>query len=478
MDPPEAERDAISSLLRPYAGGGSLLQPQVYSDDPRHDYSEDSLSDEGGHIPDYYDVDDPNDSPFAISSSSPSSSSREPPKSIWDNAANRRGLAEGGIPPRGGYSDDPEGGRVADGFDGGGGGSSVGMVGTRPAHRFGGIVAAAARRKRGIFSAACLLLALAFGCGIVYVKFYGGGGDGGGGGVGVEGNSAGDSTEAGGGGGSDGYDYVIADDEIIGGEVGSDQEEEEEEEEEGAIEEGGPGTTENPTEAPIRDIETDMAWWSAHWCGSCTWNHFTSCDARKAFLMSHYGNTELVAMEGIREYCALDTQAPSVSIRPSSMPTGYPTEAPSVSTRPSSMPSENPTVAPSSETAKVWWSAHWCGNCTWNHFTSCDERKAFLMRHYGITELKAMEGTREYCAIASQAPSVSSRPSSMPTLEPSASGSPLSMPGVSPTETNASSDQPYLGPSLSAGPTSQPSGRPSVWLKPTTSKPTKKNILH
>ena len=195
-----------------------------------------------------------------------------------------------------------------------------------------------------------------------------------------------------------------------------------------AIEEGGPGTTENPAEAPSRGIETDMAWWSAHWCGSCTWNHFTSCDARKGYLMQHYGNTELVAMEGIREYCALDTQAPSVS------------------SRPSSMPSENPTVAPSSETAKVWWSAHWCGSCTWNDFTSCDARKGYLMQHYGITELKAMESAREYCAIASQAPSVSSRPSSMPTLEPSASGSPL--------------------------------GRPSIWLKPTTSKPTKKNILH
>ena len=46
MDLPEAESDAISSLLRVPYGGGSLLQPQGYSDDPRHDYSEDSLSDE------------------------------------------------------------------------------------------------------------------------------------------------------------------------------------------------------------------------------------------------------------------------------------------------------------------------------------------------------------------------------------------------------------------------------------------------
>jgi hypothetical protein len=419
MDPAEAERDAVSSLLRaPYAGG-SPLQPPGYSDDPRPGYSEDSLSDEGGQVANYHDGDDLNDGPFA--SSSPS---REPPESIWGSSMNLHGTTEDSS-LRGGYSDDPrlehseEGGRVADCFDDGGGlgGGSVGIVGTRAPHRLGGVVAAA-RQKRGIVPAVCLLLALAFGCRIIFVTFWG---EGSGGGVAVvEGNSASDSTEAGGGGWSDGYDYAVLDDDIIGGDAGGDHEEEEEEEEvieetilETIVErEPEENPNKNPTEAPNRNIEMAMVWWSHHWCGTCTWNDFTSCEARKGFLMHHYGITELEAMEGTREYCAIATQAPSVSSQPS--------QAPSVSSQPSSMPTENPT-----EAAMVWWSHHWCGNCRWNNFTSCDARKGYLMHRYGKTELEAMEGTREYCAIATQAPSVSSQPSSMPSQDRSSQPSGL-----------------------------------------------------
>jgi hypothetical protein len=211
------------------------------------------------------------------------------------------------------------------------------------------------------------------------------------------------------------------------------------------------GVTEAPTPNP------DLAWW----CGTCTWNNFTSCDVRLDYVMHHYHITSVMeAMEGIgHEYCALPTLSPMPSLKPSHSPSCYPSETPSWS--PSLSPSRNeapdwwcgtcswknitscdarvkwemnkyhislreamestseycskPTKSPSgiTETPTPNPNLHWwCGTCTWNNFTPCNERLKFVMHHYGISEIEAMEGIgREYCALPTLSPMPSPSPS-------------------------------------------------------------------
>jgi hypothetical protein len=210
------------------------------------------------------------------------------------------------------------------------------------------------------------------------------------------------------------------------------------------------GITEAPTSNP------DLAWW----CGTCIWNNFTPCNERLNFVMHHYHISEIEAMEGIgREYCGLPTLSPMPSSKPSQSPSEYPSETPSWS--PSLSPSHNealdwwcgtcswknitscdarvkwemnkyhismreamestsdyctkPTKSPSGITEaptsnpNLQW---WCGTCIWNNFTPCNERLNFLMRHYHISEIEAMEGIgREYCALPTQSPMPSPSPS-------------------------------------------------------------------
>jgi hypothetical protein len=39
------------------------------------------------------------------------------------------------------------------------------------------------------------------------------------------------------------------------------------------------------------------------WCGTCIWNNFAKCDRRKEWLMAKYKITEVVAKEGLKEFC-------------------------------------------------------------------------------------------------------------------------------------------------------------------------------
>ncbi|KAL3822434.1 hypothetical protein ACHAXA_007441 [Cyclostephanos tholiformis] len=39
----------------------------------------------------------------------------------------------------------------------------------------------------------------------------------------------------------------------------------------------------------------------------------------------------------------------------------------------------------------------WCGTCIWNNYTTCDNRKNWLMSRYGISEAVAKEGVAEFC---------------------------------------------------------------------------------
>jgi hypothetical protein len=77
-----------------------------------------------------------------------------------------------------------------------------------------------------------------------------------------------------------------------------------------------------------------------------------------------------------------------------------------------SKPSKAPsgiTEAPTPNPDLAWW----CGTCLWNNFTSCDVRLDYVMHHYGISEIEAMEGIgREYCAL----PTLSSMPSPSPSI--------------------------------------------------------------
>ncbi|KAL3822437.1 hypothetical protein ACHAXA_007444 [Cyclostephanos tholiformis] len=293
-----------------------------------------------------------------------------------------------------------------------GGDESVGIVGTTPTNRFRGIVP---DRFRKLMPVVCLLLAVVFGT-ISYFNFSG---EGDGGGVVVGGNEVGDliiNGETG-----EGFDHYI------------DNDLNDEEEEDEAVEEKEP--------------ETPLPYWTVHWCGSCSWRNFTSCDARKGYIMHRYKLSEIEAMEGLREYCAVgETSAPSSHL--------------------SKKPTESPTLSPE----MLWWSRHWCGNCTWNNFTSCDSRKNYIIYRYNLKELEAMEGLREFCVVATQSPSVSSQPSSMPSQEPSTSAAPSRQPSSSPTDTQAPSSEPSAHPSVST----MPSGRPSMIptdTRATTPKP-------
>jgi hypothetical protein len=305
------------------------------------------------------------------------------------------------------YTDDPSRTRLDRRHDDwgieGGGSESVGIVGSAHANRFRGIAV-----RRNLATAVCLIL-VGLLVGIAFVGLFGVERDRGVGGAVAEGGNG----EAANGGGFDNY----IDNELNAREGG---------------EEGGG----SPTPAPL-------PYWTVHWCGTCDWNHAFSCDSRKAWIMDRYFLTEIEAMEGLRDQCAVgETHEPSG--RFSRKPTAHPTLSPEM----------------------LWWSHHWCGNCTWNNFTSCDARKTFIRHWWGPkTELEAMEDLRDQCALSTHAPSVSSMPSSMPSGDPS--GAPSPHPSARPS-TAAPSDRPSASPSASpsgrpsASPSASPSGRPSA----------------
>jgi hypothetical protein len=473
MDPPEAEpnddgiNDNLRRLKQVLASGATLLSAPLDLDNSDYFYDDGRVAD--------YDEDDNYDGDDTMSSMS-----KEPPTSVW-NSPPRPGYLDD--PPRSGYSDDPrsgysddprlgysddpeEGGRVAN-YDGGGGlgfgggGNSVGRVGTRSADRF-----------RRAVPAVCLLLAVAFGCRIVYINFIGKGSSGG---ITVEGNEASDSNEAGRG-WSDGYDYFDADEEMMNGEaaggfdssVDNDDQGEKEEETEGVMEEtfvdavvGEEPKAPIPSLAPTRKTEGVMEetfvdavveepkapipsmaptrnealdWW----CGTCNWKNVTNCDSRVQWEMNKYHISKVEAMESAREFCMKPTRAPS----------GI-TEA----------PTPNPDLH--------WW----CGTCSWKNFTSCDNRLNYVMHKYHISELEAMNGIgREYCGMPTQSP----MPSPMPSPSPSISMMPSPMPSPSPSISMMPSPMPSPSPSISMSPSSDPTSKPMTTSTPTSSLPTAK----
>jgi hypothetical protein len=309
------------------------------------------------------------------------------------------------------YSDDPSRARLDHRHDDWGiegGDESVGMVGTtHHTNRFRGIVS---DRFRKLVPVVCLLL-VGFVIGIVFVNVLGDG-DGSAGGVVAGGSEVVDTINNGEAG--DGFDNYIDND------LNDGKEEDE--------------SVTLPTPAPL-------PYWTVHWCGSCDWNHVYTCDARKGWIMHRYDLTEIEAMEGLRDQCAVgETHAPSSHF------------------------SKKPTVSPTLSPEMLWWSHHWCGNCTWNNFTSCDSRKGYIIYRYHLKELEAMEDLREFCALATHSPSVSSQPSSMPSQDPTVSAAP------SPQPSHATTSDPSARPTTAA-----PSGRPS--MSPSTPKPSPSTSL-
>jgi len=233
-----------------------------------------------------------------------------------------------------------------------------------------------------------LLLAVVIGVGIVHVSLNGSNRNSSGGGISnVEGsNEDGISSEAGGVGVGDRFEDFDA--EMMTNTDHTDDQGEEEEEEEP-----------NKITPPPNDDDVTPDWW----CGTCNWKNVTDCDNRVQWEMHKYHITKLEAMESASDYCSKPTKAPS----------GI-TEA----------PTPNPDLA--------WW----CGTCIWNNLTPCNERLNFVMHHYHISEIEAMEGIgREYCGLPTLSPMPSSKPSQSPSEYPSET--PSWSPSLSPSRNEA-----------------------------------------